>query len=64
MILYSAYRVTKDKKSFSRLVDEIKTFIDAYDSNEEYKQYLQSGTSNQENVRGRFDYWRNIIREL
>ena len=64
MILYSAYRVTKDKKSFSRLVDEIKTFIDTYDSNEEYKQYLQSGTSNPENVRGRFDYWRNIVREL
>lgn len=64
MILYSAYRITKDKKSFSRLVDEIKSFIDGYDSNNYYKQFLQSGTSSQENVRGRFEYWRNIIREL
>lgn len=64
MILYSAYRITKDKKSFSRLVDEIKSFIDGYDSNDYYKQFLQSGTSSQENVRGRFEYWRNIIREL
>lgn len=64
MILYSAYRITKDKKSFSRLVDEIKLFIDGYDSNDYYKQFLQSGTSSQENVRGRFEYWRNIIREL
>lgn len=64
MILYSAYRITKDKKSFSRLVEEIKSFIDGYDSNDYYKQFLQSGTSSQENVRGRFEYWRNIIREL
>lgn len=64
MILYSAYRITKDKKSFSRLVEEIKSFIDGYDSNDYYKQFLQSGTSSQENVRGRFEYWKNIIREL
>lgn len=62
MILYSSYRITKDKKSFSKLVEEIHKFIGEYDSNEEYKQYLQSGTSNQENVRGRFEYWRNLIR--
>lgn len=64
MILYSAYRITKDKKSFSKLVDEIRNFLDNYDSNEEYKQYLQSGTSAQQNVRGRFDYWREIVKKI
>lgn len=64
MILYAAYRITKDKKSFSKLVDEIRNFLENYDSNEEYKQYLQSGTSAQQNVRGRFDYWREIVKRI
>lgn len=64
MVLYSGYRVTKDKKSFSKLVDTINDFINSYDSNEEYKQYVQSGTSGAENVRGRFDWWRNKVKEL
>ena len=64
MVLYSAYRITKDKKSFSRLVEEIRAFLDGYDTNDYYKQFLQSGTSNQENVRGRFDYWREIVKRI
>lgn len=62
MVLYSGYRVTKDKKSFSKLVDIINEFLNGYETNEEYKQYLMSGTSSSENVRGRFDWWRNKIR--
>lgn len=62
MILYSGYRIKKDKKSFSKLIDLINDFLNNYENNEEYKQYVQSGTSSSENVRGRFDYWRNIIR--
>lgn len=64
MVLYASYKITKNKKSFSALVDKIIEFLDNYDSNEEYKQYVQSGTGSKENVRGRFEYWRNIIREL
>ena len=64
VILYAGYRVTKDKKSFSKLVEAITEFLNNYDSNEEYKKFTQSGTSSSENVRGRFDYWRNIIKEL
>lgn len=63
-ILYSAYRVVKDKKSFQKLTDIIVEFLNTYDSNDEYKQYVQSGTGSSENVRGRFDYWRNKLREL
>lgn len=64
MVLYSGYRVTKDNKSFSRLVEIINEFVNTYDTNEEYKQYVQSGTSGAENVRGRFDWWRNRVKEL
>lgn len=64
MILYSGYRVIRDKKSFSKLIDVIKEFLMTYDDNEEYKQYIQSGTSSSSSVRPRFDYWRKIIREL
>ena len=63
-ILYSGYRIVKDKKSFSRLAEKVSEFIATYDSNEEYKQYVQSGTGSKENVKGRFDYWRGIVREL
>lgn len=62
MVLYSCYRVTKDKKSFTKLVDIIMEFLNGYDENEEYKQYVVSGTVSSQNVRGRFDWWREKIR--
>ena len=62
MVLYSGYRITKDKKAFSRLIDLINEFLVGYDANEEYKQFTTSGTSGKENVRGRFDYWRSLIK--
>lgn len=64
MILFAFYRVIKDKKSFSRLSDKIRDFIATYDTNEDYKQYCIQATSSSTNVRGRFDYWRGIVREL
>lgn len=64
MILYSGYRIVKDKKSFSKLIDVINEFLSGYDSNEDYKQYCVQGTSNSSNVSGRMNYWRSIIREL
>lgn len=64
MVVFSGYRVLKDKKSFSKLIDVINNFVETYETNEEYKQYCQGGTTSQPNVRGRLDYWRNIIREM
>lgn len=64
MVLYSGYRVTKDKKSFTKLVDIINKFLNDYDTNEKYKQFVQSGTSASENVRGRFDYWRGLVKAM
>lgn len=62
MILYCGYRVIKVKKSFSKLVELVNEFLHGYENNAEYSQYVKSGTSSIENVRGRLDYWRNIIR--
>lgn len=64
MMLFSGYRVTKDKKSFSKLVDIINEFLSGYEANEDYKQYVMSGTSSSENVRGRFDWWRDKIKSI
>lgn len=64
MMLFSGYRVTKDKKSFSKLVEIINDFLNGYETNEDYKQYVMSGTSSSENVRGRFDWWRDKIRTI
>ena len=62
MVLYSAYRVLKDKKSFTKLVDIINEFLNNYETNSEYKKFVQSGTSSQENVSGRFIWWKNKIK--
>lgn len=67
MILFASYRCIKDKKSFSKLVEYITQFLSDYNDAEklqDYKIFCQSGTSSTENVRGRLDYWRKIIREL
>ena len=62
-ILYAGYRVTKNGP-FTKLVDNVADFVVNYDSNDEYKQFVQSGTESHENVNGRFQYWRNIIKGL
>lgn len=64
MMLYCGYRVTKDKKSFSKLVEIINEFLAGYEKNEDYKRFVMSGTSSTENVKGRFDWWRDKIRSL
>ena len=64
MIIFAGYRVIKDNKSFEKLVEIILDFIENYDNNEEYKQYCMSGTTAQNNVRGRLDYWRNIVKTM
>lgn len=67
MILFASYRCVKDKKSFSKLIESITQFLSDYTDTEklqDYKIFCQSGTSSTENVRGRLDYWRKIIREL
>ena len=63
-ILYACYKIVKNKKSFSALTDKITEFVNTYDDNEEYKLFVQSGTTSQENVDGRFQYWRRIVKEL
>ncbi len=46
------------------MVDKITEFLNTYDDNEEYKFFVQSGTTSQENVDGRFQYWKSIVNEL
>lgn len=64
MVLYSGYRITKDKKSFSKLIDIVNGFLEGYETNEDYKQFVQSGTSSSENVKGRLNYWKKLIRTM
>lgn len=64
MILYSGYRVVRDKKSFTKFVELVNEFLAGYDTNEDYKQFVQSGTGSSENVRGRLDWWREKIRTV
>lgn len=63
-VIYTYYRCIKDKKSTSKLTDIVKQFLENYDSNEEYKAFIQNGTSSAESVKSRLSYWRKIIKEL
>lgn len=63
-VIYTYYRCFKDKKSTSKLTDIVKEFLDNYDSNDEYKSFIQQGTSSGESVKVRLSYWRKIIKEL
>lgn len=64
MVLYCGYRIVKDKKSFSKLADLVNEFLTDYDKNEEYRKYVQSGTSSSDKVRGRLDWWRDRIKAI
>ena len=62
MVLYSGYRIIRDKKSFTKLIEIINEFLNGYENNEEYKSYVQSGTSGSESVKSRLNYWKNLIK--
>lgn len=64
MMLFSGYKVTRNKKSFSKFVAAINDFLLSYDNNEDYKKFVTSGTSSSENVRGRLLYWKGIIKSF
>lgn len=64
MTLYSGYRVVKDKKSFTKFVELVNEFLAGYDTNEDYKQFVQSGTGSSENVNGRFEWWKDKIKAI
>lgn len=64
MVLYCGYQVKKNKKSFSKFVDVVNNFLATYDKNDEYRQFVTSGTSGIENVKGRFEYWKNLIKTI
>lgn len=64
MVLYSGYAVKKGKKSFTKLVDIVNEFLNGYDTNEDYKKYVISGTSGQENVKGRFQWWKDKVKSI
>lgn len=64
MVLYSGYTVVKNKKSFSKFIEIVNEFLNEYDNNEKYKKFVQSATSDGENVRGRFDYWVKLIKNV
>lgn len=64
MMLYAGYATKKGKKSFSKFVTAINDFLMAYVNNEDYKQYVLSGTSSSDNVRGRLLYWKGILKSF
>ena len=64
MILYGGYKCLKDSKDFRKFSAAVDEFIENYDSNEEYKQLVQSGTTSSAGVKARLQYWNNVVENL
>lgn len=65
ILIYSYYRVIKDKKGIQKWNDWVQNFLATYDTNEEYKQYCNgSGTASPDMVKGRLQYFRDAIKKL
>ena len=65
MVVYGLYRIIKDNKDTEKYVTWLRDdFIANYEDNDEFKAYCQSSTSSSENVKGRLEYFRNVIREM
>lgn len=64
MILYAAFLCIKGNKDFRKFEGALNDFVNNYDSNEEYKQLVQSGTTASAGVKGRLSYWENIVESL
>lgn len=64
MILYTGILCIKLNKDFNNFIDVVFNFVQNYDSNEEYKQYVQAGTTTSTGVRARLDYWNRIAESL
>ncbi|MEY8334660.1 DUF262 domain-containing protein [Lachnospiraceae bacterium 47-T17] len=64
MILLCAYKQAKNKKDFEGLKQELKEFLRTLDSNEEYKNTMQKGTSNNANVTFRYNYWAEKLKKM
>lgn len=64
MILFSAYQVIEEDKSFDDFVGVINKFLSGYDNNKSYKKFVQSATSDVENVKGRLQYWIKLIKDI
>ena len=64
MILFSAYTVIKEKKSFKDFTGVLNTFEATYKENDEYKQFTAAGTGSTPNVKGRLNWWKDKINGL
>lgn len=64
MIIYGLYKTIKDHKSTEAYFGWLDEFIANLASNEEYLQYCKVGTAGKDNVLGRYEYFRNVLRNL
>lgn len=65
ILIYSYYRVIKDKKGIQKWNGWVKNFFETYNTNEVYKKYCNgAGTASPEMVNGRLQYFKDALRIL
>ena len=64
MMLYAAYECVKNQKNFNQFINIVQAFVDTYGTNTEYVQYCTSGTTSAQAVQRRFNYWKNLCKDL
>lgn len=64
LCVYGMYRIIKDNKSVEKYIHILKEFLENYSGNEEYGKFTHNGTASAENVRGRLNFFRDMIRKI
>lgn len=64
MILFGGYKCLKESKDFRKFSAAVDEFVENYDSNTEYRQAVQGGTTSSAGVKARLQYWNNVVDNL
>ena len=64
LAIYGVCKAQSEGKDLAKYFEWLDNFIATYKEDEEFMQFCKQGTANAANVKGRLDYFNNIIEQL
>lgn len=64
LVIYGVYYCIHNNRSVGDYLKWIEWFAGAYDTLDEYKKYCQDATARQQNVKGRFDFFKAELKKI
>ena len=64
LAIYGVCKAQSEGKDLTKYFEWLDNFIATYKEDEEFMQFCKQGTANAANVKGRLDYFNNIIEQL